>query len=122
MNDKHIRIAKGEARVWNCIVTTDGSPQDLTGCSLSFTVKKKLSYTDSQALFQCYLGSGIAITGTTSGQFQLTVSTLSTSQVVKSDNNWAGFFDHRIKLSNGNVKVLEQGEFVVTPSVTDTVR
>jgi len=121
MNDKHIRIAKGEARVWNCAVTTDGISQDLTGCSLSFTVKQKLSYTDGQALFQLSIGSGIVIVNTTSGQYQLTVSTSSTSATPKSNNNTVYNFDHRIKLPSGNVKVLEQGEFIVTPGVTDTV-
>jgi hypothetical protein len=121
MNDKHIRIAKGEARVWNCTVTTDGTPQNLMGCSLSFTVKQKLSYTDGQALFQLSLGSGIQISNTTSGQYVLTVSGTNTSSVAKSSNNTVYNFDHRIKLPSGNVKVLEQGEFVVTPGVTDTV-
>ena len=121
MNDKHIRIARGEARKWNCTVTIDGSQQDLTGCSLGFTVKSAYNHTDGQAIFKLSIGNGIAIANTISGQYVLTVSTLCTSTVVRSNKNTVWFFDHRIKLADGNVKQLESGDFIVTPGITDTV-
>lgn len=121
MNEKHIRIARGETRKWNCTVTTDGLAQSLTGCSISFTVKSSYSHTDGQAIFKLSIGTGISISNTTAGQYVLTVSTLCTSTVVRSQNNTVWYFDHRIKLSDGSVKQLESGDFVITPGITDTV-
>lgn len=117
----HIRIARLESRKWNCKVTTDGVAQSLTGCSISFTVKQTLSNTDSGALFKLYIGSGIAITNTTSGLYDLTISSTHTQSVTKSGKNEQYVFDHRIQFPSGSVKVLEQGDFVVTPNVTDTM-
>ena len=121
MNDKHIRMARGESRSYRCTVTSDSVAYSLNGCSLSFTVKSKLTHTDGQALFQLYIGSGITINNTTGGIYTLDISAANTSLAPKDDSNLKYYFDHRIKTSAGGVKQLEAGEFVITPNVTDTI-
>lgn len=118
----HIRIARLESRRWNCTVTTDGVTQNLSGCVILFTVKQKYSYTDGQALFQCNVANGgISFSDTTGGEYVLYISSTATQSVSKSGKNEPYVFDHKIKLSDGTVKVLEEGDFVVTPNVTDTI-
>jgi len=117
----HIRVARLEGRKYNCTVTTDGVAQNLAGCYLTFTVKQLLSHTDGQALFQLSIGSGITVTDTTGGAYDLTIHSTATSNVTKSGKNETYYFDHRIQLPSGRIKVMEEGDFVVTPNVTDTM-
>jgi hypothetical protein len=122
MSNVHIRLSRLESRKWNCKVTTDGTPQSLTGCTITFTVKKLLTTTDSSALFQLTIANGgISISDTTGGLYDLTIGSTATQSVSKSDKNQSYHFDHRIKLPSGAIKLLEEGDFVVTPNVTDTM-
>lgn len=118
----HIRIARLEARKWNCKVTTDGVAQSLSGCTITFTVKKTFTGTDSTALFQLSAANGgISISDTTGGAYDLIIHSTATESVSKSGKNESYYFDHRIQLPSGRIKVLEEGDFVVTPNVTDTM-
>lgn len=119
---KHIELPRLDSRTFACTVTTDGVAQPLGSCYITFTVKEKYSYTDGQALFQLTIGNGgISFTDTTSGKYDLIIGSTLTSSVTKTDKNVNYVFDHKIQLPSGSIKTLEEGAFVVKPSVTDTV-
>lgn len=118
---KHIELKRLESRAWACTVTTDGVARDLTNCYLVMTAKSNLTHTDGQALFQLNIGDGITITDTTGGKFDLTIHSTATTNVTKSGKNEKYYYDIRIQLPSGNIKVMEQGEFVVLPNITDVM-
>ncbi len=117
---QHIRIARLESRKWACTVTVDGVAQDLTGCGLAFTVKTKLTDTDGQAVFQLTKGNGITVTNTSGGLYNLVISSTNSASVAKSTKQQQFFYDHRIQLTDGAIKVLESGDFIITPNATDS--
>jgi hypothetical protein len=121
MSNTHIELARLESRKFNCSVTSAGSAHDLTDCLITFTVKKESSYYDTQSLFQLTIGSGITITNTTGGEYDLFIASTLTTNVTKTNKNTSFVFDHRIKLADGAIKVLEFGDFVVRPGITETV-
>lgn len=113
----HIEIAKLESRIWTCRVKSAGSPLDLTGCTINFTVKPEPT---GSALFTLNNTFGVTFTNTTGGVFSLRLHSTATQSVSDSNVNARYKFEHRIKLSDGNYKVLEFGDFVVRPSLCGT--
>lgn len=119
---QHIQLKRLESRKWNCVVLVDGVAQSLTSCTITFTVRNTLTSTNSGTLFQCTASNGgILITGTTSGQYQLVVGSTATESVSKSAQAQRYYFDHRLQLPSGAIKVLEQGDFIVEPNVTEAM-
>lgn len=119
----HIQLARLETKAWTCTVTTDGVAQDLSASTISFTVKRNYSDSDASALFKLTgtFGTAAGITFSDSYTYCLAIGSTYTQSVTISGVNEKYHFDHRVQLPSGSIKVLEQGEFIVTPNVTESM-
>lgn len=62
-----LRMRRGDTPIWELAVTdADGSPFDLTGCTLYFTAKLLITDADP-GLFQLTTGDGITVTDAAGG-------------------------------------------------------
>jgi hypothetical protein len=115
----HIRIARLESRKWTCTLSAGPNASlSLDGCTIKFVVKR--TWKDASALFELNSNTmGISFVDTASGIYELTIHSTATQSVSESGKNENYVFDHRILLANGTVKVLESGDFVVTPGAAE---
>ena len=122
MNNTHIRLARLSTKKYICTLYTGSVEQPITGCTICFTVKRNWGDADSAALFKFTGTSGTTVGISFSGTYgyYLTIGSTYTQSVSStSGKNENYHFDHRIHLTTGEVKVLEEGDFIVTPNVTE---
>lgn len=88
----------------------DDSDFDLTGCTVSMTVKRRVEDTDDKAL----ISKDVTVhTDATAG---LTQIVLTSSDTNKQADNYV--YDFQIKMANNSIQTLGIGEFVIKDRVT----
>ncbi len=109
---KTLKQIQGDTKVYTVTVkSSDGSAYDLTGYTITFTVKASKDTVDGSADISA---SGV-ITSATGGTF--TVSLTKDNTNITPGNY---FYDFQIDNGSSIVKTIEQGLFIVTQDVTDT--
>jgi len=116
-----ITVIKGDDRTLGLIVYTDSTLANrfsLADCDLWFTVKNKASDSDADAVIQKTSAASDEINVTDAAQgeaeiYLLPEDTESLPAVVA-----RLFFDVQVKGSDGKIKTVSKGSFVVEPDVT----
>jgi len=100
MTTTRLSLVRGDTAVYDFTVLIDGVAADLTGASIFFTVKAKITDPDASKKFQKTLGSGITCASPATGVFRLTISPSDTSGL---NPNIIYVWDVQIKLSSGSI-------------------
>lgn len=108
-----LTMYRGNTAKWDAAVTLGGAPVDLTGITgLWFTVKRS---TDSAALFQKSIGSGITVTNAAGGLARITFSPADTTSLPPRQVPLEYDLEYE---SGGEVYTLARGRLTVEPDIT----
>lgn len=112
-------IRRGTTEYRDFAITTDGEATNLTGYTQWFTVKRRLSDADADAVFQLTDSAGITTVSAVGGTGYLTVLPEHTEGLVNVRQVF--FADHFAQSGAGQVFPLESGLVVVLPSAKDPI-
>ena len=107
-----LRLIRGDTWSFPLTFTSDGQPVDITGATVSFTLKKNYNDPDSSALISIDNTSHI---DPANGQTIIEVSASSTANLEAPKSY---FFDFQIKFADGSVKTIQSGIIEVLPDIT----
>ena len=102
------------------ITDADGNAYNLTGATLWFTAKRRVSDADADAVAALYWVSGgasdgITVSSPSTGVAEIAIAAADTLDFVQAAHRW----DLSISDSAGIVRTVDQGVMVVRPAVTD---
>lgn len=119
LNQK-LKMTRGDTASWQGQVKDPDNqylPKDITGCTLTWTVKRDVEDADSQAVFQKTVGNGIILpVGNHAGIF--TLGPLAPADTQGLPNEKVGLvFDVQMVLG-GNTSTVAKGVLYVDPETT----
>jgi len=120
MNITTLEMSRGDARKWLFAVTDSGTGAafDISGCSMWFTAKKRLSDTDLLAVFQKTVGDGITVTDALNGLGYIQLAPTDTTTL---ENSKTQQLEFDFQLTQGsNPYTLAFGKLTVYGEVTLT--
>ena len=106
-------ITRGDSQWYTLNVTAGGEPQDLTGSTVFFTVKRSLADTDDEAVIHKSITT-----------FDNAINGIATIKLTNSDTDlplMRYFYDIQITLPGDFVKTVMKGSFDVVYQVTEAV-
>jgi len=108
-------IFRGDDVYLDGTITKNGTAQDITGCTLWFTLKASKSDPDSAAILQKTTGSGITVTNAAGGIYNVRInnSDLASLTVPKTF-----YWDVQIKDSANIVQTVDSGTLTVNLDIT----
>lgn len=109
--EKIIESVRGDTFKKTLNFTSNGSPLDITGSTVFFTIKKNPNSLDTEALVQQKVTTH---TNPTQGVTEINVSGAEMG-VLDVESYW---YDIQVTLSNGDVATVLRGKFVVLVDVT----
>lgn len=112
---KRYKVYRGDTFNLTLPVTLNGAVYDITGSTLFFTVKNKVSDLDAAALTQKKTGQGITHTSPSSGIAVLAVPSTETDVW---PTNKALPYDVQLKTTANEIFTLETGFITVLPEIT----
>lgn len=113
-----LRARRGDDEIYEfSIKQADGSPLNLTGLSIWFTVKPSFEHTDAEALAQRSVGNGITVVDAAAGRCDVTLLAAATAGL--SGARAARLvWDCQIKDATGLIQTVDGGQLIVDPDVT----
>lgn len=100
------------------VTDEDEEPFDLTGCTLWFTVKRRLSDADEDAMAALYWTSedadGITVSDEASGVAEIAIDADATAEFTQAAHRW----DLQIEDTGPKKRTVDSGILVVMPAVT----
>jgi hypothetical protein len=108
-------LYRGNDKIWVLNVTdkSTGDPVDITGCTLTFTVRAVLN---GDIFLQKTVGSGVELTDPENGVAEITVDAADTSGLANQSFEYV--FDVEITKTDATKETLCVGKFLVFPTVT----
>jgi hypothetical protein len=94
----------------------DGTPLNLVGASLWFTIKRSAEDSDAQAVTQKTIGSGITVMDAAAGRADVRIAAANMAALPSKRIVLA--WDCQVKDANGVISTVDRGELVVEPDVT----
>lgn len=106
-------ITQGDNKDYSLTITSGGAPQDLTGSTLFFTVKRNLSDTDAKAVIHKVITT---FDDAPNGKATISLSNTDTDIPLA-----RYFYDIQLTLPGNFVRTVVKGSFDVSYQVTETV-
>ena len=115
MTDLHAR--RGDDEVYEMtIVQADGTPLNLTGLSIWFTVKGSYEHTDAEALARLTVGSGISVVDPVAGRVDVALPRSVTQALPGRPVHLV--WDCQVRDASGLIQTVDGGMLLVIPDVT----
>lgn len=110
----NFKTYRGDTLQINAAVTLSGTPFDLTGSMLFFTVKRRITDTDAQALIKCQTGAGIVHTNEVGGL----VAIKPAEDLATMPPGVPLYADLQLKTSSGEIYTVAAGKLTFLADVT----
>lgn len=124
LNDNNIYIIQGDTKTLNYQVQLGGTSVDITGFQgIRMTAKWQYEDPDTSAVFVKTVGTGITVTGTSTGLFNVVISpsdtrTFAGQSIPSSNSDIELVYDIQLTDSNANIYTGRYGKLIVRPDVS----
>ena len=108
-------IYRGDDAYLDGTITKNGAAQDITGCTLWWTLKKSKTDPDSAAILQKTNGSGITIVSAAGGTFTVRINSTDLSSI---DSERLYYWDVQIKDAANIIQTVMTGTVVIALDIT----
>lgn len=115
-----LSLIRGDDEVLSVVVLQPNSttPLDITGItSLRFTIKRKITETDAEALVALDLTDGITIDDATVGEVTIEIDSALTDSLT---TNFTGVWDLQMVDATGRIQTIKSGTVSIVRDVTRT--
>ncbi len=115
----NLEMLRGDTFIFNLAVTdAAGDPMDLTGCTITMTVKRNLGQTDPEATFQASTAEEITIDNEEAGLATIEIPPEMTSDLSINGSQLECFYDIQVKNTGLQVFTVARGKFKILADVT----
>lgn len=115
MSNFNFKVRRGNTVPITVVITVDGAPYDLTGCTLFFTGKTDLSQADDDALFEKETGNGITHINIPEGRAKIVLPAAETYDAPIDETIYC---DIQLKTADGEIYTVASGKLTFLEDVT----